>query len=472
VGLEIHKSEFNEQDYLTFDALLTQELLFVKTLLGRADSFSNSKRVGYELEVCLLDDAYQPAPLNFKILEDLSNEEFANELAKYDLEINGSVFDIDDSTPKLLHDDLNKKWSLLEQSALKFDTHIALFGVLPNLRKEHFNQALYQSQMKRYTLFSKRIVQLREESLQLLFYGQDKVSLKRNDVMSEALCTSLQIHFQIPYSQSIDYYHAALIASVMMVGIGANSSLVMGKRAWHESRIPIFEQSTDSRNALRRRDGEDKRVHLAHSYINNWGELFDQNSNFRTIFPDVNDTALEKLYHFNLHNGTIWRWVRPILAQESSGQWTIRLELRILPAGPTLIDTEANLWFFIGLIEGLVNSNIDLKALDFETLKQDFYSVAKCGVNSTFHEPFTLEKVTLSSWLQKYGERLSLQGLQQLGIKKSQREEYSHIVLSRIDQTGASWQLKHYEKYKDINKLMEDYMHYFKTNTPVYRWSI
>ena len=470
MGLEVHKSNYNQDDYQKFEQLWLEELDFVHTLFDNPQNFSQAKRIGYELEACLLDQHNEPAPLNFAILDDLNSDDFANELAKYDLEINGAVFKLDATAPTLLHQGLHQKWQTLTASAKKFDTHLGLFGVLPNLRKEHFDRQKYQSQMKRYSLFSKRIFEMRQESLDLLFHGVDEVALSRNDVMSEALCTSLQIHFQIPFSQSVEYYHAALIASVVMVGVCANSSLVLGKRAWHESRIPIFEQSVDSRDQARRVQGDIKRVHFAQNYISSWQELFAQNQHFRVILPDVMDHPKEKLYHFNMHNGTIWRWIRPILGRDGDGKWTLRMELRALPAGPTLHDTQANLWFMIGLIEALVHQDIDLTALPFEKLRDDFYHIAKYGVHASFHDPKTLQKVKLSSWIESEGITLARQGFKRLGIKDC--EEHIETIQGRLKQNGATWKLAHYEKHQNITKLMEDYMHNFNQNTPVHRWSL
>lgn len=470
MGLEIHKSIYSDDDYKNFEKLWLEELDFVNTLFDTPNHFSQSKRVGYELEACLLDHNNEPAPLNFEILNDLNSEFFGNELAKYDLEINGAVFELDATAPSLLHNGLHTKWQTLTASAKKFDTHLGLFGVLPNLRKEHFDRQKYQSQMKRYTLFSRRIFEMRQESLHLLFHGEDAVTLQRNDVMSEALCTSLQIHFQVPFSQSVEYYHAALIASVIMVGISANSSLVLGKRAWHESRIPIFEQSVDSRDQQQREHGDIKRVHFANGYIKSWRDLFNQNRNFRVILPDIMDHPKEKLYHFNMHNGTIWRWIRPIIGKDDSGKWTLRMELRALPAGPTLIDTEANLWFMIGLIEGLVDLNIDLTALPFAQLKDDFYNIAKYGIHASFRDPTTLKETQLSKWIENKGIALAQRGLAQLGIEEI--EHYLEIIQGRTTQNGAMWQLAHYKKHHNITKLMEDYMHNFQNNTPIYRWSL
>lgn len=473
MGSEISRREFTEEDFTAFRKALDLEHEYVKMLFEKgAEIFSDKYRIGYELEACILNAANQPDPINKQILEAVKSPLFTNELAKYDLEINGNVFELDDQALEKLDKDLSSLFKKGEETAEKFDAKLGLFGVLPSLKLEHFNKAVYQSDMHRYTLVSQRIRELRHERVKILFHGEDEVSLEKNDVMLEALGTSLQIHLQIPFDKAVDYYHAALLASVVLVGFGANSSLVLGKRAWHESRIAIFEQSVDTRNKQQRVDGAEKRVHFAHGYIESWLDLFEQNRMFKIIFADVKNRPVSNLHHFNLHNGTIWRWIRPILDQDKDGKHTLRLELRVLPSGPTLIDTEANIWFFIGLIQGLVRSNIDLKKIPFETLKDDFYSVAKSGLETEFHEPEHAKKVSLRKWILNEGLALTGTGLDSLGITNA--DTTLNIIKERTltGQNGAVWQLEHFKKHNSIPKLMEDYMHHAQQNIPVHRWSL
>jgi len=248
--------------------------------------------------------------------------------------------------------------------------------------------------------------------------------------------------------------------------------LVLGKRAWHESRIAIFEQSVDTRDKQRREHGDETRVHFAHGYIDSWLDLFEQNKVFKIIFADVKNKPESDLHHFNLHNGTIWRWIRPILDKDKNGKHTLRLELRVLPSGPTLIDTEVNIWFFIGLIQGLVKSNIDLTKIPFETLKNDFYAVAKTGLDTQFHEPKNAQKVSLKEWIVNEGLALTKMGLDSFGIDNA--DIYINTIKQRTDtgQNGAAWQLEHFKKFNSIPKLMEDYMKNAKQNIPVHEWTL
>lgn len=472
MGSEISHRSFTHEDFIAFQNALDNEFDYVRKLCEKgSSSFSNTFHLGYELEVCILTDDNQPNPINKQILEEIDSPLFTNELAKYDLEINGHVFILDTKAPEKLEKDLLLLWQQAQKATKKFDAKLGLFGVLPSLKIEHFNKALYQSDMHRYTVVSQRIKELRHESVKIRFHGKDEVSLQKNDVMFEALGTSLQIHLQIPFDQATAYYHAALLASVVLVGFGANSPLVLGKRAWHESRIAIFEQSVDTRNKQRREQHDENRVHFAHGYINSWLDLFEQNRMFKIIFADVKDTPPGKLHHFNLHNGTIWRWVRPILDQDIDGKHTLRLELRVLPSGPTLIDTQINIWFFIGLIEGLEKSKINLTKIPFETLKDDFYSVAQYGLDTEFHEPLNVQKVSLKEWILIEGLALAKMGLESFNIDAT---SYLRDIKERTitGQNGAVWQLNHFEKHRNIPKLMEDYMKNAEQNIPIHTWSL
>ena len=473
MGSEISHRVFTKEDFIAFKNACFDELEYIRSLFDKgSDIFSDKYRIGYELDVCILDSDYMPSPLNKEILDDINSPLFTNELAKYDLEINGNVFELDGNTPKSLDADIRSLWEKAQRSASKFNAQLGLFGVLPSLKLKHFNKALYQSNMHRYTLVSQRMKELRHEPVKILFHGEDEVSLQKEDVMLEALGTSLQIHLQIPFDESVDYYHAALLASVVLLGFSANSPLVLGRRAWHESRIAIFEQSVDTRDKESREHGNEKRVHFAHGYIDSWMDLFEQNNAFKIIFADVKNTPPSDLHHFTLHNGTIWRWIRPILDRDKEGKHTLRLELRALPSGPTLIDTEINIWFFIGLIKGLVDTNRDLTHIPFETLKDDFYNVARRGFGTEFHEPIYGKKVVLDEWILKDGMKLAKAGLSSFGITNTDKILNSIEERTSSGQNGAQWQLTHFEKYNSIPKLMEDYMHHAKQNIPVHQWSL
>jgi gamma-glutamyl:cysteine ligase YbdK (ATP-grasp superfamily) len=472
LGAEIHKLEYSTEDFENFTKAWLDELAFVKSLFEAGkEQFCSKFLIGYELESCILDTQNQPAPYSHQIIDALGSDRYTTELANYDLEMNGSVFEIDQGVTAKIEKEIKVLLDDAHNIAQKLDAKIALFGVFPGLKEEHFDRERFQSDMVRYTMASRRIYELRHESIKLLFHGEDEVTFEREDVMSEALSTSLQIHFQIPFEHSVEYYHAALFASMIMVGVSANSPLVFGKRAWHESRIPIFEQSVDARDQSRRERGDEKRVQFGQGYIESWLDLFEHNKIFKILFADVVDETREKLYHFSLHNGTIWRWVRPIISQNDEGKWSLRMELRVIPSGPTQIDLNANIWFFIGLIQGIIKSGFDVTMIPFESLKNDFYTMAKFGLEGQFHTDESEQKMSLQTWLEQEGEGFVKRGLSDFGIEA---DEIIKTIKGRITkgQNGAIWQLKHFEKYQDIDRLVKEYLKNYEQNIPVHEWSI
>ena len=58
-----------------------------------------------------------------------------------------------------------------------------------------------------------------------------------------------------------------------------------------------------------------------------------------------------------LHNGAIWRWVRPLIGFDADGHAHMRLEQRVLPSGPTVLDMVANAAFYYGLVHALARQD-------------------------------------------------------------------------------------------------------------------
>ena len=148
MGSEISHKKFTEDDFIAFEKALTSESNYVKRLFEQgSEKFSNAYRVGYELEVCILTNEHKPNPINKEILEEIDSPLFTNELAKYNLEINGHVFALDANAPKKLEADFFLLWKQAQNAAKKFNAKLGMFGVLPSLKFEHFNKEVYQSDM-------------------------------------------------------------------------------------------------------------------------------------------------------------------------------------------------------------------------------------------------------------------------------------------------------------------------------------
>lgn len=468
MGDEISKENYDAKDFRLFQHRLDQETEFVRRLFAEKRFDNQRYKLGYELELCLLDSTGQPAPLIQQVLDNADNPLFTYELAKFNLEINGNAFDLQPDVFEKIEQDLDSLYWQVEQAAAKFDLHPGLFGVLPSLEKKHLDSAHFMSDQHRYHLLDQRLIEMRNRPVKLDIRGDELLQIEKNGVMLEALSTSLQTHLQIPFDEAVDSYHAALWASMAVLAVGSNSPLVLGKKCWQESRIAIFKQAVDTRNEREVLDAIIPRVHFGKGYINSWLDLFEDNSYYSPILPETKDCEPEKLHHFNMHNGTIWRWVRPILGFVED-QYHLRLELRVTPSGPTRVDTIANMVFFIGLIEGLKQNPENLTRVPFAILEQDFYRVAREGLKAkvTWCDGETSD---IQSLLVEKAIPVALDGLIKLGIKNPQI--WIDIIHHRVTsgRTGAAWILNFHQKNNNMNALVLAYLANAKSNTPVHLW--
>jgi len=256
---------------------------------------------------------------------------------------------------------------------------------------------------------------------------------------------------------------------MLILAATANSPLVLGKCCWQESRIGIFKQSVDTRNPQEIKDHIVPRVHFGKRYIDSLLDLFEDNFYYSPILPEVIDRPLEDLHHLALHNGTIWRWVRPIVARNADDSYHLRLELRVVPSGPTLIDTIANIVFYVGLTEGLKSLADDLTKVPFETLEADFYRAARDGLEASVHWPDG-QQLGLQQVLLEHALPLARANLAQSGIEDTDR--WLDIIEARVKAkaTGAAWISKHWKQFGDSAQLVCDYIAQAQTNQPVHRW--
>ena len=372
MGDEIQQEYFEQADYDRFQQRLEQETELVRDLFQKRAFDNSSRMLGYELELCLADRDGLPSKINSKVIDAAANPLFTTELAKFNMEINGNPFPYQTDVFNRIESDLTELYNQAETAAAEYDSQIGLFGVFPSVSDEHLNPDQYMTELHRYSQLSRQLLSMRGRPVQLQLEGEEQLVVKKNDVMLEALATSLQIHLQVPFDEIVPTYHAGLWSSMLILGATANSPLVLGKCCWQESRIGIFKQAVDTRNPQEIKDHIVPRVHLGKRYINSLLDLFEDNFYYSPIMPEVVDRPLEDLHHLCLHNGTIWRWVRPIIARNKDGSYHLRLELRVVPSGPTLIDTLANTVFYVSLTEGLKTLGDGLTEVAYKTLEADF----------------------------------------------------------------------------------------------------
>ena len=469
MGEEIQQDHFEQADYDRFQLKLEQETEFVRSLFSRRAFDNSSRMLGYELELCLADKSGHPAKFNTQVIDAAANPLFTTELAKFNMEINGNPFPYATNVFNRVETDLNTLFQQAEDAARQFDTQIGMFGVFPSVTREHLNPDGYMTELHRYNQLNRQLLSMRGRPIQLKLDGEEQLVVEKKDVMLEALATSLQIHLQVPFDEIVPTYHASLWSSMLVLGATANSPLVLGKCCWQESRIGIFKQAVDTRNPQEIEDHIVPRVHFGKRYIDSLLDLFEDNFYYSPIMPEVIDRPVEDLHHLALHNGTIWRWVRPIIARNTDGSYHLRLELRVVPSGPTLVDTLANTVFYVGLTEGLKSLGSTLTKVPYETLEADFYRAARDGLDATAHWPDGQE-TSLQQILLDHALPLARANLAQAGIENT--GHWLDIIEARVKSgaTGAAWISKHWKQFGDSGQLVCDYIAHAQTNQPVHRW--
>jgi len=237
---------------------------------------------------------------------------------------------------------LMKSWQHCGEVAAARDEKILMIGTLPHLRESDLNMD-NMSDMSRYKALNRQVFKMRDfKPLHLHITGRDVMDTHKNDVMLEAATTSFQIHFQIPLEQAVNVFNASLACSAPMVAVSANSPYLFGKDLWDETRIPLFEQSVEVG------DPKHRRVGFGNAYLKrSLFECFAENlADYPVLLPLVNDESLEKLTRLKFHNGTIWRWNRPLIDFDKDNHPHLRIEHRVVPSGPTIHDSFANAAFY------------------------------------------------------------------------------------------------------------------------------
>ncbi len=77
--------------------------------------------------------------------------------------------------------------------------------------------------------------------------GIDRLRTYADTITPEAACTSTQFHLQVDPEDFAAYWNAAQAIAGVQVALAANSPFLFGKELWHETRVPLFEQATDTR---------------------------------------------------------------------------------------------------------------------------------------------------------------------------------------------------------------------------------
>jgi gamma-glutamyl:cysteine ligase YbdK (ATP-grasp superfamily) len=474
MGDEIDRRYFDAEHFSSFRARLDAEQTLLRRLFEQCEFSPRGDVAGFELEAWLVDQTGDPLPENAAFLKALGNPLVVPELATYNVELNGSPTALTGKAFSRLYDELSATWAACQQTARTMGCGLIAIGILPTVREAMLDSA-HMSTMQRYHSLNDRVMALRDgRPLAVDIDGEVPLRTSHPDVMLEAATTSFQIHLQCRPQRAARDFNASLVASAPMVAVSANSPFLFGHTLWDETRIPLFEQSVDVGDRF------PPRCSFGRGYVHDsLLEIFEENYRDHPILlPAVQDTAPGRFAHVRFHNGTLWRWNRPLIGFDFDGQVHLRIEHRVVPAGPTLKDSIANAAFYYGLIYGLAEWRTPVhEGLPFEKARDNFYSAARYGLNARL------------LWVDDHGERelgvrqlitdellpLARRGLQSRSIPDAEIDEFLDVVGARVEssQNGAAWQRRWVAMHGiDLHELVQAYRERQEQGDPVHTWSL
>jgi gamma-glutamyl:cysteine ligase YbdK (ATP-grasp superfamily) len=485
MGEAVYKDEFSPEEHREFSVRLEQQLGQLQNLLTR-DSFNREKySLGAELELYLVDDDFMPAAVNEELLQMANHPQLTPELNRYNLEFNLSPVAAAGSPFASMETELRDLLEMLQGHARSINANIVPIGILPTLAQAHLNQS-YMTDRPRYHALTKGLCGLRGEHYNININGKDPLSLRGAGVTVEGANTSFQVHLRLPANRFASFFNAAQLTTPLVLALAANSPLIAGRRLWQESRIALFKQSIDFRERNNPDWRQPARVTFGHGWLRDgaW-ELFAENvALYQPLIPllsEPTDSEPAQLSELCMHHGTIWPWNRPVYSHLDGGH--VRIEYRSLPAGPTVIDMLANAAMAIGWTLGVADS-IDhyMARLPFKFAEYNFYRAAQQGMDARLIWPRKhvggLEERPIVELIEEFLPR-AREGLSRLGVDDGDSDRLWRIIEQRYETrlTGANWQLKQFQHYRDTqsvdracSSMLADYVDNVMEGNPVASW--
>ncbi|NJB72202.1 CBS domain-containing protein [Saonia flava] len=440
---------------------LLSDVRALEIMLEKGLIESGINRIGSEQEFCLINENWRPAKNAMAILEAINDPHFTTEMALYNLEINLDPLELKEncfSKAEKQLKDLLRKASLV---AKEQETKVLLTGILPTIGKNEL-QLEYMTPSQRYQLLNETVRQMRKKDLELHIRGVDELSIIHDSILFEACNTSFQMHLQISPEDFVSSHNWAQAISGPVLGICANSPMLLGRELWSETRIALFQQSVDTRSSSYTLKDKEARV----SFGNHWasGSIVDIFKDDISRYEVLLGTAIErnsleelekgnipKLKALALNNGTIYRWNRPCYGHGEK-KAHVRIENRYIPAGPTVLDEMANFAFWVGLMIGRPSKYDDMPNLmDFKDVKANFIKSARTGSDSIMQ--WMGRSVPTPELVVKELLPLAYSGLEKASIDKEDIERFLGVIEKRASgMTGAKWNIRNYRQLKKSMK--------------------
>jgi len=436
-----------------FMKALLADLYVLEKMLAAGQLESGITRIGAEQEMVLVDRNMLPAPVAAEVLKRMNDRRLTTEIAKFNVEANIPPLELKGDCLHQMETQLQEVVGLARTAANFAGAEILLTGILPTLRLSDVSLA-NMADVPRYHELNRALTKLRGSSFMIHIKGTDEIYLTCESMMSESCNTSYQLHYQVdPENFPHAYNTAQLIAGPLLAG-SVNSPLLFGQRLWSETRVALFQHSVDERSAVQQERNKAPRVSFGDDWIKkSILEIFRNDiARFRVILTHTIDEDPSQvlargeaplLSALRLHNGTVWRWNRPCYGI-INGKAHLRIENRVLPSGPTVLDEVANAAIFFGLMNSIPNEYPDFEShMNFDDAKDNFYAACRFGLKASFHwvdgSLYSARDLLLEKLIP-----MARAGLVKAGVDSADIERYTGIFEERVTsgQTGAQWAIR------------------------------
>jgi CBS domain-containing protein/gamma-glutamylcysteine synthetase len=447
-----------------FVRLLLNDVLAMEYMLENDWFETGITRIGAEQEMCMVhNDNLKPACIAVEALEKMKKWDWVEtELARFNLETNLTPREFKGKCISLMEKENSKNLASIRKVVNKMGADIILTGILPTLNKDDLGFHNLTPQKRYFALMESMKQQLIGNDFELRLTGIDELLVRHDSPLLEAVNTSFQVHLQIEPKDFVKMYNISQALAAPILAMAANSPIVFGRRLWHESRIAMFQQAIDTRTTHDHMRERYPRV----SFGNGWLEDSVLNihrediARFRVLISsDVEEDAFEKiskkvapkLRALQVHNSTVYRWNRPCYGISPNGKPHLRIENRVIPAGPTVLDEVANAAFWWGAMIGMADKVDDIKEhLSWSDVRDNFGKAARFGIDSNFTW-FKDKKIGVCELVRKELIPIARAGLKKMKIDQKDIDKYLGVIEGRAKahMNGARWQLRAFTKLKE-----------------------
>lgn len=443
---------------------------------------------GMEIECNLVGADYRPAMSNQDVLASIDDPAYQTELGRFNIEFNVPPRPLSGRSGLDLENEVRNSLNAAEAKARATGAHIVAIGILPTLMPDDLDRG-WMSESTRYTALNNSIFTERGKDIVIDISGAERLTLHTSTIAPESACTSMQLHLQVAPEDFADNWNAAQILAAPQLALSANSPYFFAHHLWAETRIELFTQSTETRSDESKAQGARPRVWFGERWVTSIVDLFEENLHyFPPLLADVSDedpvgelTAgrAPQLAELRLHNGTVYRWNRPVY-DVVDGRPHLRMENRVLPAGPTVVDMLANAAFYYGVLRVLSQQDRPLwSEMPFAAAHHNFRAAARHGMGVRLHWP-GLGEVTAAELVLRQLLPMAEEGLRQWGVAEKVRDRYLGVIEGRATtgRNGATWQVDTVQALQRggmtrpaaLREMLRRYCEHMHHNEPAHTW--